>query len=133
MSETNPEDWAPSQVDPAYEEGGPGHVPTPTAPPATGAQWEPQQLPPAGYVPVDAIGEIVNQALARQAAGFEQKFEQLRREQEAERALQYQQTGAAGFMPEHSGGVGLVNQPTWSYYDQQLALAGKHPLQDREV
>ena len=33
-------------------------------------------------------------------------------------------------IPEHGAGVGTLIAETWSQYEQELASAGLHPLQD---
>jgi hypothetical protein len=35
-------------------------------------------------------------------------------------------------VPNHGGGIGVDNhEPTWSQYDQELAVLGIHPLQKK--
>jgi hypothetical protein len=68
-----------------------------------------------------AIRESVEKALAAQQKAHEDQLQVLRD------SIAGGATVSA--VPANSGGPGTDIQPTWSLYDQTLAAAGEHPLQ----
>lgn len=69
-----------------------------------------------------AIQQAVDRAVADQRESFQKELADMR----ASMAPLWPTS-----VPAHSGGPGTDIQPTWSLYDQGLATAGEHPLQQQ--
>jgi hypothetical protein len=86
-----------------------------------GAQGQPVQ-PPIPLNPTSDIDAKVDALVAAKIADVEAKYSG--RITQLEDALR-NAAGPGHNVPEHAGGPGLEQAPTWSQYFQELARAGK--------